>query len=119
DIYSAGTGVFVQSMASAETLSVLRDKGIDARNHRSQPINTILLKKADLIFCMTSGHRQQVLERVPEVEKRLYLLKEFAAEPAALIADLDIPDPIGRDNLEYKHCLSVIEEAIRKIVTLL
>lgn len=119
EVCSAGTSVFIQAKASAETLSVLNEKGINAHHHLSQPINTILLKKADLIFVMTRGHRQQVLERVPEVEKKIYLLKEFAAGPDSLLAELDIPDPIGRDRAEYKFCLGVIEEAVNKIVGLL
>jgi len=119
EVCSAGTSVFIQAKASAETISVLQEKGINAHSHLSQPINTILLKKADLIFVMTRGHRQQVLERVPEVEKKIYLLKEFAAGPDSLMSDLDIPDPIGRDRTEYKLCLRVIEEAVTKVVGLL
>ncbi|MCA9404221.1 MAG: threonylcarbamoyl-AMP synthase [Candidatus Omnitrophica bacterium] len=119
EVCSAGTSVFLQSKASADTLMVLGEKGIDASGHLSQPINTILLRKADLIFVMTRAHRQQVLERMPEVEKRVYLLKEFAAEPGSLLADLDIPDPIGRDRSEYQFCMSVIEQAVQKVVGLL
>jgi len=119
EVCSAGTSVFLQAKASAETLAVLGDRGIDANDHLSQPINTVSLKKADLIFVMTRGHRQQVLARIPEVEKKIYLLKEFAAEPGSLLADLDIPDPIGRDRAEYQRCLGVIDQAINKIVGLL
>lgn len=119
EVCSAGTSVFLQAKASAETLAVLGEKNIDANVHLSQPINTVLLKKADLIFVMTRGHRQQVLARVPEVEKKIYLLKEFAADPGSLLADLDIPDPIGRNRAEYKLCLGVIEQAIQKIVGLI
>lgn len=119
EVCSAGTSVFLQSKASADTLAVLGERGIDATGHLSRPINTILLRKADLIFVMTRAHRQQVLERMPEVEKRVYLLKEFAAEPGSLLADLDIPDPIGRDRSEYKFCMSVIEQAVNKVVGLL
>lgn len=119
EVCSAGTSVFLQAKASAETMAVLGNKGIDATEHLSQPINTVLLKKADLIFVMTRGHRQQVLSRIPEVEKKIYLLKEFAAEAGSLLADLDIPDPIGRDRDEYQRCLGVIEQAIDKIVGLI
>ena len=118
EVLSAGTGVFIQSTASAETISVLKEDGIDATDHVSQPINSILLKKSDLIFVMTRGHRAQVLERVPEVEKRVYLLKEFANIPPSFQGDLDIPDPIGRSRQDYKECLNMISEAINKIVEL-
>ena len=114
-IFSAGTGVFVRSAASAETISVLREEGVDASAHRSQPVSAIDLKKSDLIFVMTRMHRQQILDRVPEVEKRSYLLKEFALTEAISQADLDIPDPIGHDHKTYKDCLIIIKEAIHKI----
>ena len=114
EVNSAGTGVFLQSTASAETVSVLNAEGVDATEHLSQPINTILLKKSDLIFVMTRGHRQQVLERVPQVEKRVYLLKEFTQNLSAP-HDMDVPDPIGRSHQEYEHCFALIREAVDKI----
>lgn len=119
EIISAGTGVFFRSSASAETISVLQEQGIDASGHLSQPLNTIMLKKADLIIVMTRAHREQVLERVPEVEKRVYLLKEFVNMPTGLHMDLDVPDPIGRSHQAYKECLVVIKEAVHKIIQLL
>ncbi len=119
EIISAGTGVFIQSTASAETISVLREQGINAFEHLSRPVSNVMLKKADLIFVMTRGHRDQILERAPEVEKRVYLLKEFANIPADFPGDIDIPDPIGKTHLEYKACLTVIKEALHKIVDLI
>lgn len=119
EVISAGTGVYLHSTASSETISVLDELGVNARGHISQPVNSILLKKSDLIFVMTRSHRQQVLERVPSVEKRVYLLREFASGPASLQADLDIPDPIGSSHQAYQECLSIIKEAVYKITDLL
>lgn len=119
EVISSGTGVFINSAASNETISVLKEEGIDCSKHQSQPLTSIMLKKADLIFVMTRAHRQQVLERVPEVEKRVYLLREFAQNPTGYPIDLDIPDPIGRPHHEYKGCFSIIKEAVMKIVDLI
>lgn len=118
EVISAGTGVFLQSSASSETITVLQQEGIDARDHLSQPINTILLKKADIIIVMTRGHRAQVLERVPEVEKRVYLLKEFSNVPPNSQEDLDVSDPIGKSHEAYSACFGVIKEAVQKITEL-
>lgn len=115
EVISAGTGVFLRSTASSETIAVLHEEGIDASGHISQPINTILLKKTDLIIVMTKGHRIQVLERVPVIEKRVYLLKEFANIPSNGQVDLDILDPIGKPRESYKECLREIKGAINKI----
>lgn len=118
-VLSAGTGVFVRSSASAETLTVLRKDGIDAHGHQSQPVSGVLIKKSDLILVMTRGHRQQVLERVPEVEKRVYLLKEFASLPVAHDYDLDIPDPIGKPAEAYEECMITIKDTVNKLVSLI
>ena len=48
EILSAGTGVFVRSSASAETVAVLKKEGINAYGHQSQSISSILIKKSDL-----------------------------------------------------------------------
>ncbi len=114
-VSSAGTGVFIQSTASAETISVLSQEGIDAKGHVSSPVNTVLLKQADLIVAMTHGHRRLILERVPAVEKRVYLLKEFSSLPVSLQTELDIPDPIGQPHQAYQQCLNVIKESIGKL----
>lgn len=119
DIQSAGTGVFLQSTASADTIDVLREEGIDATRHYSQPMNTVLLKQADLIFVMTRQHRSAVLERVPEVEKRVYLLREFVNTPADVLSALDIPDPMGQSSRAYRECKAIIKEAIHKVKDLL
>ena len=118
EVTSAGTGVFLQTTASSETVSVLKEDGIDAAHHLSRAVHSILLKKSDLIIVMTRGHRQQVLERVPEVEKRIYLLREFIDTPSGYQIELDVPDPIGQPHYAYKECFAVVKEAMHKIVGL-
>ncbi len=119
EVISAGTSVLFKSSASQETISVLRQRGIDATDHQSRAVGRIMLRKADLIIAMTRSHRAQILDRVPSVEKHLYLLKEFSPTPVAFEADLDVPDPIGQSHAAYEDCLSSIDQAINKIVDLL
>lgn len=115
EIASAGTGVYFGTGASQEAINVLREKGCDAIEHMSQPVTNMLLKKSDLIFVMTRAHRSQVLERVPGVEKRVYLVGEFASRPVRHERDLDIADPIGRSHGEYQECLSSIQDCLERI----
>ena len=115
EICSAGTGVFLQASASRETLHVLSKEGLDASGHQSQPLSSTLLNKSDLILVMTRAHRHQVLERVPSVEQRVYLLREFVDESVRSDVSLDIPDPIGQSTAAYEECLLLIKEALIKI----
>ncbi len=118
DVFSAGTNVVFPTSASAEAVAVLKEEGIDARGHISTPVTNMLLKKSDLIFVMTHSHRVKVLERVPAVEKRVYLLRDFRSGPAHYEQSLDIPDPIGGAHIEYQECLLVIKDCLEKIVQL-
>lgn len=116
---SAGTSVFFKSTASAETVAVLKNLGIDSTKHQSRPVSNIMLKKADLIFAMTRAHRMQILERAPSIEQRVYLLREFTDLPKGFESDLDISDPIGRSHEAYEECMLMIKEAVEKIVKLI
>lgn len=117
-VISAGTGAYVTMGASLETLEVLRKEGINATMHRSQPVNRTMLKKADIILVMTQMHRRQILDLCPAVEKRVYLLKEFAQVSDGTGVSLDIPDPIGKPKEVYEECILTIKEIIEKIIRL-
>lgn len=119
DVASCGTGVLFPSSASQEAVQVLKGVGMDARGHLSQPVTNMLLKRSDLIFVMTRAHRSQVLERVPGVESRVYLLGEFRSDPARRESDMDIPDPIGHARFEYQACAAFIDNCLDKVIELI
>lgn len=119
-VASCGTGVFLRAPASADTMAVLRHEGVDdASQHLSQPATSVLLRKSDLIFVMTHAHREQILALAPDIEPRVYLLKEFANIPVSAEEELDVPDPMGGSMHAYQECIAIIKEAINKIVELI
>jgi len=119
EVLSAGTCVFIRSTASSDTLNVLKKEGINASMHQSQGLSSTLLHKADLVLAMTKGHRQQILERLPSVEQRVYLLREFTSERAGSEVDMDIMDPMGKSAQAYADCIVVIKDAVDKLVKLI
>ena len=116
EIDSAGTGVLFPMAPSAETVVVLKELGLEASSHQAKGVSEMMLRKSDLIFVMTHGHREQVLQKAPQVDKRVYLLKEFVHSKEGMKQDLDIPDPIGTSLSSYRYCLNIIKEAVQKIV---
>lgn len=119
EVLSAGTAVYFHTSASAETISVLKKEGINASRHQSQSISSIMLRKSDLILVMTRNHRQQVLERVPAVEKRVYQLREFINERPGYDGNMDIPDPMGKSFEAYEETISIIKAAVEKVIKLI
>jgi tRNA threonylcarbamoyl adenosine modification protein (Sua5/YciO/YrdC/YwlC family) len=119
DVVSAGTNVFVTTPASAGALGVLGRRGIDAGLHRSQPVTGLLLRQADLILAMTRGHREALLRFAPDIESRLYLLKEFLPGYEPGLDSLDICDPMGMMERAYEECAETISACLDHVIKLL
>ncbi|MEW5894558.1 MAG: L-threonylcarbamoyladenylate synthase [Candidatus Omnitrophota bacterium] len=117
EVVSAGTNVFLTAGASSGALRFLRKKGIDAKGHISRPVTKMLLYKADLILVMAQQHRDMILQFLPEVGKRTFLLGEFAE--GGLKRDMDIADPMGLEDSVYEESGRIIEEALEKVIKIL
>jgi tRNA threonylcarbamoyl adenosine modification protein (Sua5/YciO/YrdC/YwlC family) len=116
EVFSAGIAAYNGFAPTAETSQLLAKEGIDMSEHRAQRVNKLMLKSADLILVMDSLQEARVLELAPSVEKRLYLLKEFAK---IIDNDLNIPDPIGQSIDYYQKVFYTIREAVERIANLL
>jgi len=115
-IGSAGTGAMVGIPASANSVTVCEEEGIDISRHRSRPVTPYLLDESDLVLTMEAHHREQAIRIHPDAAGRIHVLGEYAAggKPAA-----GIPDPIGSDLETYRHVYEgirvQIEQALPRI----
>jgi tRNA threonylcarbamoyl adenosine modification protein (Sua5/YciO/YrdC/YwlC family) len=112
-VISAGIMMVEGLGASFETKELLSAEGIDVSAHRSQRVTVDMLNKSDIILVMDRSHEKRILELAPHVNKRLFLLKEFANVDNN--NNLDILDPIGRSKEFYENTFAIIKEAIEKI----
>ncbi|WP_031514198.1 low molecular weight protein arginine phosphatase [Desulfofalx alkaliphila] len=106
EISSAGTCAISGGPATKEAVEALKEKGIDISRHSSTVITPELIKEADLVLTMTLGHRQQVLQMVPEAEEKTHTLGEYAGIPG------DILDPYGQALPIYQSCAGQLEQLI-------
>ncbi len=104
-IDSAGTSTFAGIGAAPNTISVMKEEGIDVSGHIGKNINRDILKRSDIIFVMEIAHRNVIISLIPEIKDRVRLLKESQ----------DIPDPIGRPFEEYRDILGIIKEEVGNI----
>ncbi len=96
--------------ASAHALDVLREHGIDAMAHRSQPVTPSLVREADVIVAMTSSHAEALAYLFPDSTPKVFLLREF--DPSADEHDLDVPDPIGLSRAVYAETRDAVQKAL-------
>ena len=91
-IASAGTSAADGLHPTAETVAALAARGIE-HDSVSKPLTADMIRKADVVFCMTSGHvaaAQSLLGDDDSVDKITRL------DP-----DADIEDPLGSDQGAY------------------
>ena len=107
-VCSAGTLGLNRQPASRFAVKALKEISIDLKPHRSQPVTRELVDRARLIVVMTSGHRDELVERYPEAADKIRLLKSF--DPAS--DGGDVMDPIGLSLDVYRYIRDEISNAL-------
>ena len=69
----------------------------------------------DLILCATKYHKQDVLELYPELEGKVFTMKEYVKYDEPNHDKIDIADPWGYDKETYLECSKEISKCHRII----
>ncbi|GBF11802.1 low molecular weight protein arginine phosphatase [Tepidibacillus infernus] len=101
-VKSAGILAIEDLPASEHARTVMQEYGVED-DHSAKKVTRKLLKWADLVFTMTEGHKQVLVEQYPEFIEKIKMLKESG----------DISDPFGNDLEVYRETAKEIEAAIR------
>ncbi|MHC4126046.1 MAG: L-threonylcarbamoyladenylate synthase [Planctomycetota bacterium] len=105
-VSSAGTIGLAGYPASTSAVKACASLGIDITGHKSTAISAELVRQSDLIFAMTESHCKDVVA-----------IDQQAAEKCLLLAECDVPEPIGRTQEVYNDCLQLIVKAVRKRIS--
>jgi L-threonylcarbamoyladenylate synthase len=103
-IESFGISAYDGFPASQEAVTILENKGLSLREHRSRLLKRQAIRQADYIFVMNRSHLDAVLAMDSSSQERIFLL-----DPQA-----DIADPIGLGQQVYEACARNIEQAVEK-----
>lgn len=90
--------------------------GIDISGHKAKTIGEEDLKKADIILTMTEGHKKIILSVVPEAESKIWTLKEYVSGYKKTDESLDVQDPYGMGEEEYKSCAKELKHLIDELI---
>lgn len=105
-VASAGTFAGGGDAASSQTVSVMREYGIDLSCHRSSMLTHDMINDADLIVTMTDSHRHHIGSMMPAALKKTRNLLEFAQKEG------NISDPFGGSEKIYEDCFSEMKVAL-------
>ncbi|MCS7186985.1 MAG: low molecular weight protein arginine phosphatase, partial [Armatimonadota bacterium] len=74
EVKSAGLWAIQGEPATEETIAVLQELGIDAKSHRSKPLDWELIDWADLILTMEEWQKRQIIAKAPEAKSKVFTL---------------------------------------------
>jgi protein-tyrosine-phosphatase len=100
---SAGVAADEGARMTPEAEAVLRSLNVPVGAHAARGLTVELAEQAERIFCMTSAHRQAVMEMIPSVAWKTYCLDHEG----------DIEDPIGKGLDAYLNCAQRLHELLR------
>ncbi|TMN22004.1 low molecular weight protein arginine phosphatase [Lentibacillus cibarius] len=78
-VQSAGIFAAHSQRPNDQAIEVLKQKGISI-NTASQPVTDELLRWADLVLTMTTGHKQSLIMEFPDFQEKYYTLKEYVSQ---------------------------------------
>ncbi len=114
EVYSCGLFARSGERSTYEAIQVLKTiYNIDLTEHRATYIEDSPIEQMDVILCATTSHKNNVLNMYPNLEGKVFTMKEYAGYPKN---DLDINDPWGCSYEIYEKCAKEINECLKKII---
>ena len=101
---------------SSETVHLLRQEGIDASGHMAQTLTDAMIHQAGLILVMEPHHREHIIRRVPEAQRKTFLLTQYGLPETPPSLGGGIHDPIGKPMEMYERCFTDIRDAVDRVV---
>jgi len=107
EVRSAGIYALEGGSMSENSKSVLEAHQI-SMDHSSKLVSKDDLQWADLILTMTTAHKELVIQLYPEVQEKIFTLKEYTAP----YTSKDISDPFGGDYHQYEQTYLELKQYI-------
>lgn len=105
---SAGVSAFSGISASPSAIALLKERGVDASKHRSQPVTREWIDRAGLIVVMTRDHREILRRQFPDAAEKIVLLTSFGERKRPA----DIDDPAGYGPDVYRKVMSDMDDLL-------
>lgn len=111
EVYSSGIYAMKNDISTDEAIEVMEEYGVDLKPHRATLTSKSNIEKMDLILCMTSAHKQNLVNTYPDLVDKIYTLKEYVE-----VDEIDIKDPWGYTIVTYRYCAAEIDKCLDKLI---
>ena len=110
---SAGTAAINGFAPTKETIEVMQREQIDVSGERSKHITLGMIKRADVILVMQTRHKNYILDVLPEISDKVFLLRKYKDSSGR--TNFEIADPIGQSLEVYERVVEEIKKEILRI----
>ena len=104
-VESAGLGALVGHPADDVALELMAEAGEDISKHRARQIDPDMVRDADLVLVMESGHKRTMDALEPTARGKVYRLGEWQ--------DKDIDDPYRQPKAAFADALQDIQAGVK------
>lgn len=104
-VSSAGLRALVGRPMDDHAMQILKERGIDAAEHRARQLDPSMLRQADLVLAMERDHLAAVSRLAPEASGKMFLLDKWQDAN-------DVPDPYRQSRQMFEHVHSMIERGV-------
>ncbi|MET9690878.1 low molecular weight protein-tyrosine-phosphatase [Streptomyces sp. NPDC006514] len=111
EVDSAGTGGWHEGDgADPRTIAVLEAAGYE-QDHRARQFRSSWFARLDLVIALDAGHLRDLRALAPTAQDaaKVRLLRSY--DPAASVAETDVPDPYYGPLDGFEECLELVEAA--------
>ncbi len=109
EVIVISAGIFASGeKASANSVAVMKEIGIDISNHISKQLTVSVIEESDIVITMTKAHKNMLISIAEDMQNKIVTLGEWAGE------DKDVADPFGGDIETYRECREQIFEMVKK-----
>jgi protein-tyrosine-phosphatase len=115
-VASAGVSATPGSRASEYACAAVAELGLSLEKHRSQLVTPELVDQVTVVVAMTQRHVEKILQRVPDVRDRLYLMSFFDPKSPK---GADVQDPFCGSLEDYRACRDTLRQAMPGLVKFL
>ncbi len=113
EIYSCGTFAENGDYPTVEAIEAMQEYDVDMKKHRATNIRESNIEKMDLILCATTNHKNMVLQLYPQLNGKIYTMKEYVGDTKD---GINISDPWGCNLTIYRMCAAELNKITEEII---
>ncbi|MDO9528569.1 MAG: low molecular weight protein arginine phosphatase [Syntrophales bacterium] len=114
EVSSAGVYSIEGVPGDPRAVKILTENGFNGYGHKSKLLTDEMVADADKIIVMENTHKKMIIDKYPDAEGKIFLLKSFSEDDHELYKD--IKDPYGLSDYFYRLCFAEIYMTIEGLV---